>query len=255
MTSWAWTSQESLLIQPENPVALCPNFSFPGIFLGKIHSLMSNELYQSLAAKYTLCALPQHRGGGIRCFAVAWAEFSFWVSAFPLWALSLFPCLPALSAVDHSRKYFRHTQVSLGVGSSRGLQEELCSNLMALFLDLAKFILSCLYVLFYCVPAVPPEILISFSSLLFQQAVHWAAIWGILSKPLMDIWKSLTFSTLALFHGMQSLCHPLSSTQAQSYSKTLNSALALWLPLVFCFLSFCLKEHNLCAQNFPVSSQ
>lgn len=43
---------------------------------------------------------------------------------------------------------------------------------MALFLDLAKFILSCLYVLFYCVPAVPPEILISFSSLLFQQAVH-----------------------------------------------------------------------------------
>lgn len=64
----------------------------------------------------------------------------------------------------------------------------------------------------------------------------------------MGIWKSLTFSTLALFHGMQSLCHPLSDPE-----------FCLGIVAASCFLllmlSFCLKEHKLCAQNFPVFSQ
>lgn len=34
----------------KRPVALCQNISFPRIILGKIHSLMSNQLYQPLAA-------------------------------------------------------------------------------------------------------------------------------------------------------------------------------------------------------------
>lgn len=53
----AGTSQENLLSQPGNPVALCQNISFPGIISGDIHSLMSHELSQSLA--HPVCPQPR----------------------------------------------------------------------------------------------------------------------------------------------------------------------------------------------------